>query len=96
MPTIADCLKYANLQMAAVCLVVGSRTVPVQEVIREGENGVLVDFFPPNEIAQRVTEGLAEPAALDTLRRNARQTVVEDYDLHMLALVRVIEGLRGK
>lgn len=93
-------LSWSMLEaMAAGCLVVGSRTAPVQEVIREGENGRLVDFFRPDEIAQRVIEGLAEPAAFDTLRRNARQTVVENYDLHtraLPALVRVIEGLRAR
>ena len=80
-------LSWSMLEaMAAGCLVVGSRTAPVEEVIRDGENGVLVDFFSPAEIAARVIAGLAEPGAFEALRERARQTVVERYDLKRFCL----------
>jgi glycosyltransferase involved in cell wall biosynthesis len=39
-------LSWSMLEsLAAECLVVGSATPPVQEALRHGENGLLVDFF---------------------------------------------------
>ena len=80
-------LSWSMLEaMSAGCLVIGSRTEPVEEVIRDGENGLLVDFFRPEEIAGKVIEALAAPRAFDALRKNARQTVVDTYDLRRICL----------
>lgn len=72
--------------MAAGCLLVASRTPPVQEVIRDGENGILVDLFSTTDIADRVTDALANPQAYQSLRARARRTVVENYDLNTICL----------
>jgi glycosyltransferase involved in cell wall biosynthesis len=66
--------------MAAGCLIVGSSTPPVQEVMRDGENGLMVDFFNPTEIADRVCYALDNQAALQPLRQAARQTILDGYD----------------
>jgi len=80
-------LSWSMLEaMAAGCLVVGSRTAPVEEVIRNGENGRLVDFFKPAEIAEAVIEALADPAQWVALREKARQCIVEGYDLKRICL----------
>jgi hypothetical protein len=42
--------------MSAGCLVVGSRTAPVEEVLRYRENGLLADFFDLDEIAATVVD----------------------------------------
>jgi glycosyltransferase involved in cell wall biosynthesis len=80
-------LSWSMLEaMAAGCVVVGSRTPPVEEVIRDGENGLLVDFFSPDQVAQRVVDVLEQPEAFATIRRNARRTILEKYDLQTICL----------
>jgi glycosyltransferase involved in cell wall biosynthesis len=80
-------LSWSMLEaMAAGCLVVGSRTPPVEEVLCHGGNGLLVDFFSPDDIADRVIEALEDRRAFDSLRQNARQTVLERYDLRSVCL----------
>jgi glycosyltransferase involved in cell wall biosynthesis len=80
-------LSWSMLEaMSAGCLIVGSRTAPVEEVIRDCGNGVLVDFFSSGEIADRVVEALEDPRAHDSVRRNARETVIDEYDLRTVCL----------
>jgi glycosyltransferase involved in cell wall biosynthesis len=66
--------------MATGCTIVGSATDPVREVIRDGENGVLVDFFDVQALAHAVAALAQDPARRQTLALAARQTVVEHYD----------------
>jgi len=80
-------LSWSMLEaMAAGCAVVGSATPPVQEVIKDGENGLLVDFFSPERIADRVGEVLDHPDRMQALRQAARRTVVEGFDLRRVCL----------
>ena len=72
--------------MAMECLIVGSDTAPVREVIRHGENGLLVDFFDRKAIAATVSEALANRAALGALREQARKDAVARYDLANVCL----------
>lgn len=73
-------LSWSMLEaMAAECVVIGSRTPPVTEVIRDEENGLLVDFFSPEEVAESVTRVLDDRAAFVPLAKAARRTVLERY-----------------
>lgn len=63
------------------CLVIGSNTSPVTEIIRDGENGLLVDFFNPKQIADRIDEVLDHPTGMAEIRKKARQTALERYAL---------------
>ena len=72
--------------MSAGCLVVGSATPPVQEVIEHESNGLLVDFFDVDTLADTVVDCLARPAHYAHLRAAARQTVVAHYDLNTICL----------
>jgi glycosyltransferase involved in cell wall biosynthesis len=66
------------------CLVVGSKTDPVTEVIQDGMNGLLVDFFSPLEIVERIEEALNHPDRMGEIRQKARETVLEKYNLSKL------------
>jgi glycosyltransferase involved in cell wall biosynthesis len=80
-------LSWSLLEaMAAEWLVVGSSTEPVREVIRHQENGLLVNFFSPEEIAAAIDRVLDHPDQMQSLRRRARQTVIERYDLKTVCL----------
>lgn len=77
--------------MAAGCLVVASKTKPVEEVIRHEENGLLVDFFSPEGLATAIDDALSRPSEMQLLRENARETIVKNYDLNNICLPRQIE-----
>jgi glycosyltransferase involved in cell wall biosynthesis len=72
--------------MAAGCLIVGSRTQPVEEVIQHAGNGLLVDFFSPEQIADRVIDALEDSKSFASIRQNARQTIVDRFDLRSICL----------
>ncbi len=81
--------------MATGCLLIGSDTPPVREVLQEGKNGLLVDFFSPQSVADRVEEVLKNPEKYRSLREKARQTVLERYQLAdcLTRHVRLIEDV---
>lgn len=68
-------LSWSMLEaMACGCLLIGSDTAPVREVLRHTENGYLVDFFDPQAIAAQVLDALHQPQRQQALRHAARQT----------------------
>ena len=82
-------LSWSMLEaMACECLVVGSDTAPVREVISHGKNGLLVPFFSPQELADTVIEAAEKPERYLRLRKEARRTVVERFDLKGVCLPR--------
>lgn len=82
-------LSWSMLEaMSAGCVVIGSATGPVMEVIEDGKNGLLVDFFDPEALAVAVEKVLAHPHRLRHLGEAARQTVLERYDLERICLPR--------
>ena len=94
-------LSWSMLEaMAAGAFVVGSATPPVEEVIRDGENGWLVPFFDTGAIADRVTAALAARGDMADLRRRARETVLARYALPdclraQKALIESVASARG-
>ncbi|WP_210489550.1 glycosyltransferase [Microvirga antarctica] len=72
--------------MACGCAVVGSATAPVMEVIRDGQNGVLADFFDARALAETIA-ATAENARLRAhITINARQTIMDSYDFRGVSL----------
>jgi hypothetical protein len=72
--------------LAAGTLVVGSNTAPVAEVIKDGVNGRLVDFFDIKGWSDTLTDALARPEAYVQIRQNARDMTRAKYDLRSVCL----------
>lgn len=66
--------------MACECLVIGSDTAPVRDVIQPGMNGLLVDFFKPAALADTLIDVCRNPERYAALGRAARHTVVANFD----------------
>jgi glycosyltransferase involved in cell wall biosynthesis len=66
--------------MACGCAMIGSATPPVQEVMKDGVNGLEVDFFDFLGIADRVDQILDDPTRMNHLRVAARETAVTKFD----------------
>ena len=74
-------LSWSLLEaMSSGCAVIGSATAPVQELIKHGQNGLLVDFFDHNDLADSVHTLIDDQDLAKTLGDNARKTIVKDYD----------------
>jgi glycosyltransferase involved in cell wall biosynthesis len=76
--------------LSAGCVVIGSDTAPVREVIGNG-NGILVPFFDVNQLAESVIEALAHRHRFSSMREQARQTIIEHYDLAKICLPKMMD-----
>jgi glycosyltransferase involved in cell wall biosynthesis len=80
-------LSWSMLEaMSHECMLVASRTAPVTEVVKDGVNGRLVDFYKPAEVTDAVVWALENQDATVKLRKQARDTVVKNYDLRSVCL----------
>jgi glycosyltransferase involved in cell wall biosynthesis len=96
-------LSWSFLEaMSCGCLLVGSDTEPVREVLRHEENGLLTDFRSPERIAASVIHALERQQELIPLRRRARQTILDKYCLskclpiHLSLLARAAKDGPGR
>lgn len=85
-------LSWSMLEaMACGAPVIGSATPPVQEVIEHGRNGLLVDFFDRQGLAETVANVLNNPHQYVDMRLQARQTILDKYDLNRVCLPRQMD-----
>jgi glycosyltransferase involved in cell wall biosynthesis len=90
-------LSWSLLEAMSVgCFVIGSRTPPVEEVVRDGENGRLIDFFDTEGLADRIVSTLAckEESFANGIRLAARETVIKRYDVNTICLPDYLSLLR--
>lgn len=74
-------LSWSLLEaMACECLILGSDTAPVREVMKDGVNGVLNDFLDIEALTQAMVRAVREPDGFAALRKAARDTVVPRFD----------------
>jgi glycosyltransferase involved in cell wall biosynthesis len=86
-------LSWSFLEaMAAGCHMIASRTPPIEEVITDGENGQLVDFFDRDALVDRVVEAVM--SRHEKMREAARRTVLSRYDLSGICLPSYVGLLR--
>jgi glycosyltransferase involved in cell wall biosynthesis len=80
--TVPFVLSWSLLNaMASGCVVLASDTAPVREVVRDGENGLLRDFFDADGLAAAALRVLADREAHRDLGRAAAETVSRSYSL---------------
>jgi glycosyltransferase involved in cell wall biosynthesis len=80
-------LSWSCLEaMSAGCTLVASDTGPVREVIDDGVDGLLTDFFDVQALVQRVVSALDGRQTLAGLGTAARQKIVSRYDLRAICL----------
>jgi glycosyltransferase involved in cell wall biosynthesis len=83
-------LSWSLLEaLSAGCLVIGSDTPPVREVLNN-ENGLLTPFFDTEQLEERVTEALTFPRRFRSVRAQARRTILDQYDLARICLPKMM------
>jgi glycosyltransferase involved in cell wall biosynthesis len=80
--TVPFVLSWSMMDaMSCGAVVLGSATSPVKEMIRDGENGLLADFFKPHEFADKAVAVLKDPDAHRPLGRAAEEMIKQQYSL---------------
>jgi glycosyltransferase involved in cell wall biosynthesis len=80
--TVPFVLSWSMMDaMSCGAVVLASATTPVKEMIQEGQNGLLADFFNVEELASKAVAVLKDPSAARALGRAAEQLITEKYSL---------------
>ena len=89
-------LSWSMLESMSIgCTLVASDTSPVQEVIINGYNGELVNFFDHENLANKIISLMNDPVKRKILSKNARETIKEKYDLENVSLPKQIEWVKN-
>ena len=67
--------------LACGCTVLGSDTPPVREMIEDGKNGLLVDFFDIDRFTELALRVLDDPEAYRPLGQAGEEIIRRDYSL---------------
>ena len=80
-------LSWSLLEsMSAQSAILASDTPPLHEAIKDGETGMLVDFFDHAALVDKLDAMLDDPELRERLGRNARDFVIRTYDLEKTCL----------
>ena len=74
-------LSWSLLEaMACECLIIGSDTAPLHDVIVPGRNGILLDFFDVAALSEALIRCCRRPGDFDPMRAAARATILDRFD----------------
>lgn len=80
-------LSWSLLEAMSIgCSIIASDTAPVREVIEDGRNGVMVDFFRTEALAHEILALLDDPARRGALAAHARSSAIACYDLRRICM----------
>jgi glycosyltransferase involved in cell wall biosynthesis len=80
--TVPFVLSWSMMDaLSCGAVVLASDTAPVKEMIRDGENGLLADFFDIDQIAQKALDVLRDPAKYRPIGRAAEEFITTQYSL---------------
>lgn len=75
-------LSWSFLEsMATGCCMIASNTTPVLEFMKDNYNGLLAEFYDIENIAEKVVYALENQDKMESIRENARKTVIERCEL---------------
>lgn len=75
-------LSWSLLEaMACECLIIGSNTRPLEDAVEHDRTGLLVDFFDVEALSDTIVAALQNPIRYCGMRRLARKSVLERFDL---------------
>ncbi|MGO4573584.1 glycosyltransferase [Microvirga sp. 2TAF3] len=80
-------LSWSSIEaMALECRIVASDTEPVREIIQDGVNGRLFNFFDEKALVERVRETLKDKEKSAGMAREGRRIALERYDFQSVCL----------
>lgn len=78
-------LSWSLLEaMATGCCIAASDTAPVKEVIEDGQNGILTNFYDIEAMYAKINNILDNPEKYKSIQTSARKTILSRYDLKFL------------
>jgi glycosyltransferase involved in cell wall biosynthesis len=82
--TVPFVLSWSVLNaLACGCTVLASNTAPVREVITDGSNGLLADFFDVDELSEKAVAVLRDPPAYRPLGEHGMAMIHDRYALNV-------------
>lgn len=89
-------LSWSMLEaMSLEALIIGSKTGPVEELIKHNQNGLLVDFLDHKQLAKTANEVLDNPDDYEVLRKKGRDTIVKNFDLQKICLPKHLQLIQS-
>ena len=92
--TVPFVLSWSMMDaLSCGAVVLASATPPVMEMIHDGQNGLLADFFSPEQFAEKAMAVLKDPAAFRPLGRAGEQMIRDYYSMEAVlpAMLRMYE-----